>query len=488
MIDRSDLDDYGGFLDIVGRQTGFFHTEKIDGRWWLVTPDGHGFFGIGISHPVTSFSKAAVTFAYNGSQEDWLRDGIRKMRELGFNCVWSGPYSQERIRLGYVDTDLAERVYRESRIPYAIQIPLIKHAVELGSGEKRSDVFSDAYKQFVMDEVAKRVPSYKDNPWILGYYYGFGSFMMVHKWLNETLARMGSVGRERLLDILEQRYDGDIRQFNAVYKKNFKSFDDLRKNGLVSYPEWITFVKWGRASIPDIVGADRMLADAEALLGELVEKVYELAYTEIRKYDRNHMILGCYVKDFTYTEGIWKRITPYVDVLAPQGLSDVNPIKPIVEATGLPALLSDQEFGNVPPLTLQGTVKAFGAVPDLVDRCVLYDLLANRIACDPDFVGVSFCAVLFDNSHWVQAYDRVQPGFFTIDGEPKLDLCRTVHDANVRMMELVRRPLDEESIKVLDDDFHKTRDAYRLVMRKRKEFLSRHPPFFKAGLKTIVGK
>ena len=125
------LDAYGGFIDVVGKQTGFFHAEKIDNRWWLVTPDGHGFFGIGLSHPVTSMSQATVTFVYNGNQEDWLRDGIRKMRALGFNCVWSGPYSQERIRLGYVDTDLAERVYRESEIPHAIHVPMTETSSEV---------------------------------------------------------------------------------------------------------------------------------------------------------------------------------------------------------------------------------------------------------------------------------------------------------------------------------------------------------------------
>ena len=30
-------------------------------------------------------SEAAITFAYGGSQEEWMRDGIRKMRALGFN-------------------------------------------------------------------------------------------------------------------------------------------------------------------------------------------------------------------------------------------------------------------------------------------------------------------------------------------------------------------------------------------------------------------
>ena len=225
-----ELDTYGGFADIEGTKTGFFHTQKIDGRWWLVTPEGHGFFGIGLSHPVTGFSKGTVTYSYNGDQEAWLRDGIKKMRELGYNCVWSGPYSTERARFGYVDYELAERVYREEKIPHAIHVPLIKHQVELKPGEKRPDVFSDEYADFVRENVARYVTPNKANPWIMGYYYGFGSFMRSGLWINETLDRQpGTPGREHLISTLEKRYDGDIKKLNAVYGKNFQSFDDLRQ-------------------------------------------------------------------------------------------------------------------------------------------------------------------------------------------------------------------------------------------------------------------
>ena len=43
------LDRYGGLLEGPSFDaTGFFRTERRDGRWWLVTPDGHGFFSLGI--------------------------------------------------------------------------------------------------------------------------------------------------------------------------------------------------------------------------------------------------------------------------------------------------------------------------------------------------------------------------------------------------------------------------------------------------------
>jgi hypothetical protein len=38
---------YGGFAKTKARATGFFRTEKVDGKWWFVDPDGHLFFSTG---------------------------------------------------------------------------------------------------------------------------------------------------------------------------------------------------------------------------------------------------------------------------------------------------------------------------------------------------------------------------------------------------------------------------------------------------------
>jgi len=41
-------DTYGGWTQIKGQKTGFFHAERIGGRWWLVTPEGTVFFSKGV--------------------------------------------------------------------------------------------------------------------------------------------------------------------------------------------------------------------------------------------------------------------------------------------------------------------------------------------------------------------------------------------------------------------------------------------------------
>ncbi len=466
-----DLDQYGGFKDVVAEPTGFFYTQKIDGRWWLVTPDGHGMFCLGLSHPITGMSQAAITFAYGGDQEEWLRDSVRKMRDLGFNCVWSGPYSTERVRFGVVDQALAEDVYREAGIPHAVQIPLIKHGVEMRPGEIRPDVFSDEFKQFVSDEVIAVTSRRRDDPWVIGYYYGYAAFQPEDLWINQTLSRPpGSAGRERLIDVLEQRYAGDIGEFNAVYGTQASSFQDLRTGQALTIPSWFRAVKAG-APLPARPGSKAIFEDAEALLGEIAEEFFKTAYTRIREHDPHHMVLGSYVRIPTFSEEIWRRIAPYIDVLAPQHIDEQAPLNASVADIGKPALVSDQIFGNVYPRLLQGAAGAPGPVPEAIDREVLYDMLMNRLAGDPDIVGLSYCGVLFEQSHWRRPYDRGQPSFFTIDGEPIEPLTTAVREANHRALSQVGTPLPREILAQRGDAYFETLAAYRLIMRQRNNYL-----------------
>ncbi|MEM1441950.1 MAG: hypothetical protein AAGF67_06380 [Verrucomicrobiota bacterium] len=471
----NDLDSYGGFTEIKGEETGFFHTEKIDGRWWLVTPEGNAFWGMGMAHPITDFSKSAVTFSYLDDQEAWLKGSIERMRSLGYNCVWTGPYCPERLTKGYVDRALAEKVFREAKIPYVFPLPILKHRVEMEECEKRPDVFHDSFAKFVDDLIDQHVPKLKDDLWVMGYYYGLAPWTHDNYWLNDTLERLESPGRERLLQILEQRYDGNIAAFNEVYGTSFDSFGELNESGELTYPAWIKSYKSGYVTLPSTPGSKELFDDSQALLGEIMEHTYRLAYEAVRRHDQNHLIFGSYVKEASLTAENWERVAPYIDVITPQHVSKVFPIAPIVEALDKPALISDQPFGNVYPLPLLNAKSAPGAVPDHVDRLVLYDILAERISRDPHFIGVDFCAVLFDQSHEDKAYEIGQPGFYTVWGEPKEPLCRTVRSFNQKMVENLQEPYDSDEAAVLDRKFHETLARYREVIKDRKAFLLRNP-------------
>lgn len=58
----ADWDDYGGWAKgPTLKATGHFRTEKIDGRWWLVDPDGHLFW----SHGITCVGMSVTTSVKN---------------------------------------------------------------------------------------------------------------------------------------------------------------------------------------------------------------------------------------------------------------------------------------------------------------------------------------------------------------------------------------------------------------------------------------
>ena len=44
---NSDISKYGGFKGTKAKATGFFHVEKIEGKWWFVDPEGYLFFSNG---------------------------------------------------------------------------------------------------------------------------------------------------------------------------------------------------------------------------------------------------------------------------------------------------------------------------------------------------------------------------------------------------------------------------------------------------------
>lgn len=44
-----DRDVYGGWTGIRGEATGFFHTQRMNGTWWIITPEGNGFLSKGVN-------------------------------------------------------------------------------------------------------------------------------------------------------------------------------------------------------------------------------------------------------------------------------------------------------------------------------------------------------------------------------------------------------------------------------------------------------
>ena len=77
-------DEYGGWANGPQRTaTGHFRTEKVDGRWWFVTPSGHLFFSFGMNVART------MTDASSGpAHPAWYADGVNKRGSMSYT-LWN---------------------------------------------------------------------------------------------------------------------------------------------------------------------------------------------------------------------------------------------------------------------------------------------------------------------------------------------------------------------------------------------------------------
>lgn len=96
--DFPETDTFGGIIDGEPFEaTGFFRIEKIDGRWWLVTPEGNKFISIGLNSvkPGASSAELAAVKEKYGTTENWTEETTNWLWELGFNTA--GGFSRPHI-------------------------------------------------------------------------------------------------------------------------------------------------------------------------------------------------------------------------------------------------------------------------------------------------------------------------------------------------------------------------------------------------------
>ena len=215
---------------------------------------------------------------------------------MGFNCALGGATSPERNLNGFVDLPLAEKVFEELNYPYAVRVILMKHPWEFVEGETLPDISDPAYKKLIEARAKGAVPPVKDNPLVIGYYYGFGAFNHSQDWINHHMSLgPNSHGRVEITNLLNKRYQGDVKRFNEVYGMNLKKISDLKAKSELVYSK-----DFGRANYPSVgkLLDSRMVDDFNAIVSHMCIHLYKMAHAAIRRYDKNHLILGSFIKEW----------------------------------------------------------------------------------------------------------------------------------------------------------------------------------------------
>lgn len=447
------LDPYGGFTGIQGNKTGFFHLEKIDGRHWFVTPDGNVFFPIALSHLYSGESDLAAKNVYGGDQDLWLKDSFKKARAMGFNCALGSATSPERNLNKFVDVEQAEALFREHNFPYTVGVILLKHPWEFVDGETLPDIFDPAYEALIEQRAKAVCPKYKDDPLVMGYYYGFGAFNRADQWVNHHLSLAANApGRVALVEVLSKRYKGDAAAFNKVYGTSLKRIDDLKNS------ETLAFEKaYERRNYPMMRKTldPQRLADFEAIIQHMCVTLYRVGHTAIRRHDENHLILGSFIKEWALDADSWEAAAPYVDMIAPQHFNEHIDVNALAEAAGLPVVYSDEYFGFHYPKLKRG----HAAVTSHDARGEIYQANLMRHYKDPNALGVTYCACMFDQGGNTFLKNN-QNGFYDLQGKPRVQLIKQVTDINHQVYQHCIKPGTPAELQALKDELFSTWDKY----------------------------
>lgn len=74
--EKSSLDKFGGWSNGPSfKASGFFRTEKRDGRWYLVTPEGHPFYSLGVNTVAPDVNQTYI------SGREWMFESLPKPDE-----------------------------------------------------------------------------------------------------------------------------------------------------------------------------------------------------------------------------------------------------------------------------------------------------------------------------------------------------------------------------------------------------------------------
>ena len=432
------MDGYGGIEQVKGEATGYFHPQKVNGREWFIDPEGNGFFPLGISHIYSSDNETTVKDHYGYDQKAWVHDWFEKYRELGYNCAPAGATSPCRDKQGFVDVEHIEEYFVAHRFPFVAGVWQFPHPAELRFDQERQDIFSNYHVDLVERRAENTCARHKENPYLIGYFYGFGGFVQMNRWINTIMAsHPNSAGRTALGNLLVDKYRGDVATFNDIYGTSCTDMNAIKTTEVVYYDD-----HFNKFSERDYAKADlRKKHDFEMLVRALAIQTYKVGYEAIRKHDDNHTILGMYVKAASFEVDTWREVIRYSDVSTPQHVNPIMPHAELYEETGKPIFVSDQVFGN----GYDSRVGKRGLTA--AEMAESYEFMIRRVVQDPRVCGLSVCRTLYDLVSGAMRYRHgAQEGIYDEHGNPRVAIIRKIREINSALYDHVLNPRSDDDL------------------------------------------
>jgi len=347
---------FGGYLNSKVKATGFFRTEKIDGKWWFIDPEGYLFLSVGVdcvnpggggnainidkrrnlykelppdgigSNPERPNSASFGTWnlfrrygnEYPSKSKSMI---VKRMDKWGLNTIanWSSP-----------------EVTKLNQKAFMLQL----HGIGIEDGIMGlPDVYTPGFASKIDAACKAFALPYKENPWLIGYFTGNEP-----SWLEQE---------ERLCGMI---LDGTDKPIKSELKKYLAAGDTPERRKQFIYNTFRIFLKTVDAAV--------------------------------KRVDPNHLNLGM---RFGHVPGkeILDICKDVFDVFS-FNCYDLYPRKEfmdqILAGTGLPMIIGEYHFGTVD----RGMAQSLWQVNSQEERGVAYRYYTERAYAHPGLIGTAY--------------------------------------------------------------------------------------------------
>ncbi len=424
-------DVYGGWMNPEMRQeaTGFFYSKKIDGRWWFIDPLGYPCIVRTISGPNINYlgspNQQKAALEKYGTKEKWEIATIRWLKdEVGFNAG---------RQVSKVENPLImERSFGGVASGYGSKLGTNK-----GGGGSTTfyenntmNVFDPGFVDFA-DEKAQSLAANADNFMITGY-------------------------------TSDNELPMDVNMFT-----NYLSLDCSKEINHYSYAAaWTFLINMSGEENPSAKAIDDEMK--ELFRGFVYDRYFNVVNTAFRKYDPNHMYLGCRfltgVKDAPW---ILRFASLYLDAMTINWYGQWTPneqdIYEIAQNADLPlevtefytkAFENDGSFDD-PNDPLKNTRGAGWVVRTQQDRGDFYENFTLRLIESGVFVSWQWHQYLDDDDSPEVIYEGGKPDATGINWRDQSNI-----DANKGIVNNWHEPYEELCESMAQINFN----CYRLAM------------------------
>lgn len=452
--DVANLDNYMGHIDPKYKfeATGRFRTQKVNGKWFLITPEGNLFWSMGVNtvglYAPTCYSERETYFAdyFNGGFDKkystmsyQTRHKYKKPHmcfsfelrnmDLKYGPQWRQSYHavvrNRALKWGINTLGCWTQgfVSKNAKVPYM-------HTASAGSARRLvskgklveywrpvPDYFDPKFRENTFKNIARYPKALKDS-------YCIGVFVDNElPWQNENLALGRAIVRSPadqpakivFKQYLQNKYKS-IEALNKAWKSNYKDFSDF-----LARDDFTPSTKQAKA---DLAKIEEMHCDT----------YFKTCRDAVKAADPNALYISC---RFAWSNEIVRRAaTRYADIVAYNWYRDTtSDLKHPDGSVDKPIIIGEYHFGNQDAGVFGGGLRP-------------RDTMAERIAANNKYITGALQNPYIVGAHWFRWSDQVTSGR---DGDGE--------NYSVGLVDICDTPIYPfvDSIRKLADTMYKTR-------------------------------